>query len=518
MIIAPINAIDSWEGYEYQGHIALYTALSDIEVLSKQEKAISNMDLQIEGEEDFSIRKDGKYVSLHQVKHGAVNLNDNDKFSFIIEILQNKAKYGYFHITTDKKIPNDFVEQSLVYIENLLIELDKQVLFKDEVGKGEEKSCIIIENIHCNTKKASIYNILNFVCGDNKSKKQVQSAIEKVKQELVFYKKKIVEEIEKFQNAHTYTEKDKRYLDVYKSRFESVRDIRMASCGVVFNILNILHPEWSMFVDEDYTEFVYNQVLIMLKERVTDFHIAKNKKGKCIITYDELIQVIQNNYHVMFDSVDYQFFKVLNSIKKLYEEYPHNPRTSCQATCCVECVSNSDCNLFEQINIINSKSDIEKEKIIHNLILETPEPGKSNNLPDDNLITRLLLNMLDEIKLLKVENNNVIQAIKSDGEFYRLSLDNSSEIYELQERISKELNKSADKSLIFECDVLITDHLNKKTFLYNGANVNVLEEEQLGEIRSISSDSIEKIKMDCNKPKVIRLVDREQAKGDLIDG
>lgn len=62
MIIAPINAIDSWEGYEYQGHIALYTALSNIEVLLKQEKAISNMDLQIEGEEDFSIRKDGKYV------------------------------------------------------------------------------------------------------------------------------------------------------------------------------------------------------------------------------------------------------------------------------------------------------------------------------------------------------------------------------------------------------------------------------------------------------------------------
>lgn len=74
ILIEPINAITSWENYEYQGHIALYIALRNIYDLLQYGKSISGYDLQIEGEEDFSIRKNAKYISLHQVKAGAVNL------------------------------------------------------------------------------------------------------------------------------------------------------------------------------------------------------------------------------------------------------------------------------------------------------------------------------------------------------------------------------------------------------------------------------------------------------------
>lgn len=96
MLNEPIDAIISWENYEYQGHIALYIALKNIYDLLQRGTSISDYDLQIAGEEDFSIRKNDKYISLHQVKAGAINLKQNDKFSFIIGILQNKAKYGFF--------------------------------------------------------------------------------------------------------------------------------------------------------------------------------------------------------------------------------------------------------------------------------------------------------------------------------------------------------------------------------------------------------------------------------------
>ena len=72
-----------WEDYEYQGHIALYIALTNIYDLLQSGKSISGYGLQIEWEEDFSIRKNAEYISLHQVKAGAVNLKQNDKFSFI---------------------------------------------------------------------------------------------------------------------------------------------------------------------------------------------------------------------------------------------------------------------------------------------------------------------------------------------------------------------------------------------------------------------------------------------------
>ena len=102
-IVQPFNAITSWEDYEYQGHVALYYALKNILNLLQSCKSISGYELQIEGEEDFSIRKDTIYISLHQVKAGAVKLELNDKFSFIMGILQNEAKSGYFHISNGKK-------------------------------------------------------------------------------------------------------------------------------------------------------------------------------------------------------------------------------------------------------------------------------------------------------------------------------------------------------------------------------------------------------------------------------
>ena len=55
MLIEPVNAISSWESYEYQGHIALYIALKNIYDLLQRGMSISGYDLQIEGEEDFSL-------------------------------------------------------------------------------------------------------------------------------------------------------------------------------------------------------------------------------------------------------------------------------------------------------------------------------------------------------------------------------------------------------------------------------------------------------------------------------
>lgn len=56
LLVSPFSAISSWEGYEYQGHIALFVVLQKIkELIASDRDAIDNMILEIEGAEDFSI-------------------------------------------------------------------------------------------------------------------------------------------------------------------------------------------------------------------------------------------------------------------------------------------------------------------------------------------------------------------------------------------------------------------------------------------------------------------------------
>ena len=142
-LIESINAITSWENYEYQGHVALYIAIKNILDLLQQDKSISGYDLQIEGEEDFSLRKDAKYISLHQVKAGAIKLEENAKFSFVIGILQNEAKYGYFHIANERPFPVDFVSSTLTYTGKLKDELKKKVVKKRIFRIRIEKKIIL---------------------------------------------------------------------------------------------------------------------------------------------------------------------------------------------------------------------------------------------------------------------------------------------------------------------------------------------------------------------------------------
>lgn len=121
-LIAPISAINSWEGYKYQGNIALYVTLSYIKEILSNKGSLDGYEVQIEGEEDFALLKNGQYKSLHQVKLGAVNLDNNDKFAFIAEIIQNDAEVGYFHVNSRRPIPDDFLKKACSVISSLNIE------------------------------------------------------------------------------------------------------------------------------------------------------------------------------------------------------------------------------------------------------------------------------------------------------------------------------------------------------------------------------------------------------------
>jgi hypothetical protein len=514
MLISPFSAISSWEGYEYQGHIALFVALRKIkELIIVNKELIHHFILEIEGAEDFSIKEDDKYITLHQVKSGTIDLDQDekkDKFSFIISLLQYNAEYGYFHILPKKSIPNDFIKKTIAWIDQLLIDFSKEVKYKDE-EEVLEAGCdkyIIINNILPTTKKGSLYNILNFVSKGKKVKEEVQNSIEDIKTKLLVYRNKLIE--------NEVVLEDSNLMSKYDQDFNNSQEVKKASYLIIKDILLNVQPGWKSFINEDYLEFVYGQILLKLKNRITNNIQNKTEDDKnCRIKFSSIFNVLTYDYHTRANSINYQYFLLWKSIQNI-EEFPIKNTDICKVDSCENCID-TNCNLIKQIKMI---SEIEEENFtsfLYRLILREPEEGKPNNMPTDNLINRLFMRLLKEIELLSLEKNNIIQAQKN-GLFYRLSLDSSGEVHELQEQLDKEMhNSNGDKLLIYESDILITDQLNVENFIYNGINTTIIGEKELKEIEGITSDSIEKTKKNYNKPKVMKLIDRRTAKKELCE-
>lgn len=515
LLIEPISAITSWEDYEYQGHIALYMTLKKIFDLLQSGKSISGYNLQIEGEEDFSIREDDKYITLHQVKAGAIKLEPNDKFSFIIGILQNKAEYGWFHISNGKKIPIDFVSTTLDYINMLKKQLNKKVIERKEIpATDKEDNYIVLDKVAGNHKKADVYSIIKYASKNSKDTDKIKSTISDINNALDTYKSIMEKRIQIFKKDNPSLNDDEAFVCAHKEKYDNAKEIRRKAYGVIVEILRMERPNY-IFVDVDYAALVYDQLMLYMKKRITDFYIEKNKNGKCILTFDEIVEQIVVDYHEKIDTVAYQYFQVLRSIYDAYAEYPSETWNNCTVSNCIDCQDSSVCNLYKQISILHNKSEDDINQIIHNLILKTPQVGKSNNLPQDSLVSHLFLNLLDEIKTLGLEKSNVYEAIKDGIKKYRLTLDSSYSTNEFQQNLQTALKKEADRSVLYECDVLITDRLREEALFYNGSDVHVLTEKELNEINSITSSTVEKIKKDCIRPKIIRLIDKNIALGEL---
>lgn len=515
LLIEPINAITSWEDYEYQGHVALYMALKKIFSLLQSGKSIFGYDLQIEGEEDFSLRKDNKYISLHQVKAGTIKLDKNDKFSFIIGILQNEAEYGWFHVSNGKKLPVDFVSTTLDYINLLKKQLSKKVMKKEDIpSTDKEDNYIVLDKVAGNHKKADVYSIIKYASRNSKDIGKIESVIRDINNALDTYKSIIDQKIQIFKKDNPSLNNDEAFVCVDEEKYDNAKEIRQKAYEVIVEILKIEKPSYT-FVDVDYAALVYDQLMIYMKNKITEFFIEKNKNGKCILTFYELVAQMAVDYHEKIDTVAYQYFQVLRSIYDAYAEYPSETWNNCTVSNCIDCQDSSVCNLYKQISILHNKSEDDINQIIHNLILKTPQVGKSNNLPQDSLVSHLFLNLLDEIKIWGLEKSNVYEAIKDGIKKYRLTLDSSYSTNEFQQNLQTALKKEADRSVLYECDVLITDRLREEALFYNGSDVHVLTEKELNEINGITSSTVEKIKKDCIRPKIIRLIDKNIALGEL---
>lgn len=518
-ITEPISALVSWGSYDYQGHIALYVSLVKIRELLETKINISSYKLQIEGIEDFALIKNDKYESLHQVKAGAINLSENDKFTFLIEILENDNAFGYYHINKSKKLPIDFVEKTYKHLDYLINELKKEIVYEKDINNEDNKNkFIVFEEIYKNHKKSDVYNIIkNFIKNTKiniNNIEDIKDIVSKITIKLGNYRNKIKQKVSAFKRNNKSANDDEAFLTVYKKKFNNIKEIKRESIEEINKILSLTRTQYT-FLNKEYCEYVYDRLFLFLKKTITTFINSKKKDDKCILKFSKILETLQKNYHDEMNTVQYQFYQVLRAISNTFMDYPKEKQNGCKAETCSECYDKERCNLNIQIEELSKRTNEDKNKTIYNLILFEPEIGKNNNLPSDNMISDLLLNVLDEIDSIHLTDKHIFQTIRNNGDTYRLTLNDSRKKDEIQKKITDFVVKEIDKSLLYESDILITDRLNEKYLFFYGNNINVLNEKELNEIKNITNNDVEKLKNDCNRPKIIRLIDKNTALEEL---
>lgn len=509
-IIAPVDATPSLEGYEYQVHIAINVVLKKILELIGTSNVFDGWMLQIEGEEDFSLLKNDKYVTLHQVKLGRVDLSPEDKFAFVIGILQERAERGFFHVNPTHRITKDFLCKTKSHIDELKNNLSKSVCSRDELEKGDsEDDFIILEKIKVQTPKASLYNILNYICAGNKDKMYVQGKVSELDTDCDDYVKEIEKRKTAFLLEHPDKKEDESIVSEWSEKFSGSKEAIDKSVGVILKIMKSNFPDRD-YIDKTYCKFVYDLLIAMIKRAITEHYVNKTKSGKCLVSFSQIYDEISRDYPNEIESREYKYYFLRRTIEDQFEKFVSD---ECKEAQCEKCMTRNTCNLYEQGVVFSERNPEEKREILFHLLLE--QPDKFNNLPGDELIKCQLLKLIREISSLSITDKNAIVSSSSYGKFYWLSLDESRERDRLRKKIQEGIKASDDKAFLYECDVLITDRLNEQFFIVDGANVNILEDSQIREMNAITGIDIHQEIANVNKPKVIRLIDSNCAKGEL---
>lgn len=145
------DASSSWNGYMYQGKVALLVALIKI----NESTDVEGYWLELEGVEDFSIGFEEFYKSVHQVKN-----RQDDAIKDYREALSNIVKRikdyssissGYLHTKNEIKVDDwekeiqkellDYYPEKIQQIEKIVIDSDMQSKAYDEIlEKWNEKT------------------------------------------------------------------------------------------------------------------------------------------------------------------------------------------------------------------------------------------------------------------------------------------------------------------------------------------------------------------------------------------
>ncbi|WP_121604901.1 ABC-three component system protein [Virgibacillus sp. Bac332] len=237
--VACASAASSWNGYKYQGKVAVYTMLCLINQLGANNEEINSYSLEIEHFEDFSIKYDNHYFSIHQVKS-----------------YQDKETIRGFKVA--------------------VLEL---------LGKSLIEPTVKEANLHTalNIKDFNIKDLITDLKAYEPNKKK----------DLLKHFKKLLFDEDKFNEAW-----DKLKFNVENGTVNVHRVVQVDEINdkikeqIKIFLQNDLHRDSSTISSEN-IDYAYSNLLHKINNLIADIHMKKQTNP--IITFTEVLELLQND-------------------------------------------------------------------------------------------------------------------------------------------------------------------------------------------------------------------------------
>lgn len=523
MFVKPHSAIPSWYGYIYQGQIAIwvflkevnnaidqYLELQSITEITKDteaelvEKISKRYSLEIEWMEDFSIKLDDKYKSFHQVKASDVKktLDDSAILDVILKLLENSSFInmsgdveivkGLFHVSkfsVNLPEPEAIVTIVSKFKENLIKEYDELI------ANGHED--IINKLKDTKGRKKQTFKAM---CYDKLKEKKIN--LEVISENaLSIFLTEIREDIDSLSlKLEQLNDLDYGIYIPCHSSLESIEDSIIEELICYFNKFS---EEKNMISQEIAKKFI----LPTLSQLLTT-HVDARKKDASYkeISFIEIKaamnRAINEKTDVSYDTYQYKK-RVAKSINDFISRKCIDTSGSCES-----CNKDGNCNLQQFINQYHLMGASQLFRLTTNINIVHDMNSGLEEYPSKPALQQTIFSYLKQSEEIKLDVDR-LTVIKNDANYWCTAYN---ETYSSDEfnRLLEE-NKFNILDVLFEADVLIGE----------GENVGKIEFGQ-GKLINLTAEDIKEVDEEFSKkhfinkdsiisPKSMRMINHKKA-------
>ncbi|TPE20171.1 ABC-three component system protein [Clostridium perfringens] len=446
MFYHKFEAIASWYGYDYQGVLAIYYTLKQInklisDITETKEKIraedvyeiIRGYSIELEYMEDFAIKYNNKYQSFNQVKSGESKIKDEDVRDLYLKLLEydNNGEnniFGYFHVNEKDKIEmsKDKVQKSIkAYFESL----------KSEIIELKDK-----ENIDFRSKKkgGAIQILASYMDEANLNKHKKDKRGECI--DRLIYK---LDEIN-----NNYFDKDEKYKEVFRRLFEydeafnSINKIE----NEIYNQLKEIHKkliDQEHKINDSYLEKEKCKLGVIVNK-----HIDKRKDDDSNkdILFEEFFKILNEDLNEWGYSAEYLEYKFKEKLHTHYFQYKSDREDSEK---CSEC--NEECYLKNELEKIKELKPEEFKKFLNNISIVKRE--SCFDFPSESEIKQTIFRcMCENHKIGRMEKYSI--GIEKENNAYWVIANLDDEEIPFIKKLFREENDNKD--ILRDADILIT--------------------------------------------------------------
>lgn len=440
------DAIPSWNGYEYQGQIAIIAVLEMLCKLKDEgkESDIEEYYVAVEDIEDFSIYKETEIISTHQVK---ANIGKNrinhyrEALYYMAKVIKEKSKLKAYLHTTENLNYEDWQGEVFAEIHKFLPEQEKiynEMLINEEKLKHEVSEIKTRLNDDCKIKGTA-----------SKARKDIFNNLEDIKAPEDITSEKLKVAIEKYIIGLDKLELEKEDIDerILLYKYQNKNDYISSGDTQCYieELINRYWGEGNAKLREGSVKYYYFRLRDIIINHVSERHMnpsVERKIGFSKFTDELEKRELTTEEQKLFDYKE----MLINQIKK------HCIRRRDR-----DCKS-KDCEICDLEKVKNWISDMTQGKLLKRVLYmlspNVNEPLRSSPMLLDRGINLSVIPTLREV--LNVKNGNDGKIIYDLEQSFLLT----SIIIESEEYIEEEVYECiVDNPVIEEiCDEIESEY------------------------------------------------------------